>query len=152
MSDLLQPTHDVYVSGPMSGYDNLNVDEFERVTDELRGLGRTVISPHEFVQNLDALERDEEEAGEEGAVARAGYLRYDLVQVAHVRKLVMLDGWQQSVGANIELAVARVLGIPAVEYSSGRSIIGPDWVLILEHIGDLSDAGVYSVEGATDNE
>jgi hypothetical protein len=144
MSDLLEPTHDIYVSGPMSGHPDLNVPAFEEATERLRALGRTVISPHEFIQNQG------EHAELTGPEARARFLRYDVVQVAQVRKLAMLDGWEQSVGANIELAVARMLGIPAVEYSTGHAEIGPDWVLILEHIGDLSDAGMFKVEGATD--
>ena len=86
-----------YVCGPMTGYPEFNHPEFNRVAKMLRDKGLKVVNPAEmdkvFNQPWD------------------WYLRRDLAVIAKkVGRVVLLKGWQNSHGANLEKYVAEHLG------------------------------------------
>lgn len=85
-----------YISGPMTGYDQLNFPRFyeaERVLREKHQLD--VLNPAAF--------------GDADGWSAA--LRRDLRLLTEADAIVMLEGWEDSRGANLELHVAKHLGL-----------------------------------------
>jgi hypothetical protein len=85
-----------YVSGPMTGYDDLNFPAFSYATTTLRSRGMAIVSPHE--NDIDGGEWDD-------------YLRHDLRLLSECHGIVLLAGWSKSKGAQLELFVALRLGL-----------------------------------------
>lgn len=103
----------VYLAGPMSGYEHYNAPAFREATVALRRQGFSVISP---------VELDEDEGfnpyGKQGTETNAEdwshFLSRDLTRFlqADIDGVVCLPGWEKSRGANLEVHVARELGLP----------------------------------------
>lgn len=91
----------VYISGPMTGYDELNFPAFNEAATVLRDIGYAVCSPAETDQILGV-----------GALTHAEYLRFDFERVLEADFLVALDGWERSLGAISEILVATRIGTP----------------------------------------
>ena len=87
----------LYVSGPMSGYEDSNYPEFNEATATLRELGFTVFNPAEV--NPEGLQY-------------TGLLALDLADVLQCEGVAVLEGWWNSVGARMEVNVAGTLGKP----------------------------------------
>ena len=87
----------LYISGLMTGYPNYNYDAFELVACELRGVGYDVFSPHEV------------KGGDEWSWA--DYIRADLPGVLGAQGIAVLNGWQESRGARVEVELAQTLGL-----------------------------------------
>lgn len=87
----------VYVAGPMTGYEQYNFPAFNAVADNLRKQGYTVYNPadHGLV---------------EGATWQ-DYLRFDVGNLVKCNHIFLLPGWSQSSGAQLELDLAKKLGI-----------------------------------------
>jgi hypothetical protein len=91
----------VYISGPMTGYEDFNFPAFNEAARLLQQHGYDVVNP-----------------AEHGVVEGAeweDYLRYDLIQLARCTSIVLLPGWEASRGANLEVHVARRLGLNFIE-------------------------------------
>ena len=91
----------VYLAGPMRGYDNLNFPAFKSAAAQLRAAGHYVFNPAEH-------------ALPKGADTFAHYMAVDLAQGCKSDAVAVLDGWQNSQGARMEVEVARELGIPVL--------------------------------------
>lgn len=99
----------LYVAGPMRGYEQFNFPAFHEATKELREAGYVVFSPAEedlrngFVPDstVDFSETSYQEA-----------MRRDIRLVLEVAGIATLEGWENSTGANVEVTVARAIGIP----------------------------------------
>jgi hypothetical protein len=91
-----------YISGPMTGYPEFNFPAFTAKAAQLRAEGKTVISPHEL-------------PGEELDMSWDWYLRRDLKALVDCTHVVLLDGWEHSRGANLEVHVARALGMTIID-------------------------------------
>jgi hypothetical protein len=85
-----------YLSGPMSGIDDLNFPAFAFAATTLRSQGFQVLSPHE--------------AEMDGEPTYVDYLRYDMKTLAICDGIVLLSGWSKSNGAQLELHIALRLG------------------------------------------
>lgn len=100
----------VYLAGPMRGLPEFNFPAFHQAASVLRSCGFDVWSP---------AERDEAEGfnpkGDE-AKPLAYYMRFDLPAVCEADQIVVLPGWEQSQGAQLEVYVARACGIPVLSY------------------------------------
>jgi len=86
-----------YISGPMSGYKDLNFPAFAAATADLRERGHEVISPAEH--NPDP---------------KADWLECILEDITLVSKcdaMLMLAGWENSYGARIEFMVGKKLDL-----------------------------------------
>ena len=96
----------VYVSGKYRGDVEENIANARKVAIALWEAAHAVICPHlnTFHMEVDCKLPDE------------GYIEGDLEMVARVDALVMVKGWQESKGANIEHAYALELGIPIYEF------------------------------------
>jgi nucleoside 2-deoxyribosyltransferase len=88
----------LYVSGPMTGYEDLNRPAFYAGAKTLRELGFEVVSPAEIADG---------ETWDD-------CLKADIAQMVTCDAVVTLYGWQASRGARMETAVAILLGIPVV--------------------------------------
>jgi nucleoside 2-deoxyribosyltransferase len=92
----------LYIAGPMSGYPDLNFPEFRRAAEIIKAEGLTALSPLDLDLNKDAVDT--------GGADRHIFLREDFRLLLEADGILLLDGWLESVGANAELAVARMTG------------------------------------------
>lgn len=90
----------LYLSGPMSGHDQLNFPAFNAAARRLRCLGFPVINPADF--------------GADEAYTWAQCIARDCFCLSFARVIVLLPGWEASKGSNAELDHALNLNIPAV--------------------------------------
>ena len=91
----------VYLSGPMTGLPDFNRPAFHAAAAALREQGHVVINPAEVDLGPDATWVD--------------YMRVHLAEIARrVTQVFVLPGWESSRGAQLEVHVARSLGLPVV--------------------------------------
>jgi len=91
----------IYLAGPMRGQPQLNVPAFEAAARNFRHLWWTVVSPVDVGRLFD----------NDPNISPAAYLREDLLHLARCSAIAMLPGWEASVGARCEVAVAITLGL-----------------------------------------
>lgn len=87
----------VYISGPMTGYEDYNFPAFDDAAQKLTAFGHEVINP-----------------ADNGVVdgwSWSDYLRLDLRLLTECDAIVLLPGWAQSRGARLERHVAKELGL-----------------------------------------
>jgi hypothetical protein len=99
----------IYLAGPMSGLPFHNAPEFDRAAELLRAAGLEVVSPMDINR---ANPRPDMAA--DGTIGRAAYcelVRLDLAALLECDAVAVLPGWSQSRGAQLEVAVARAIGL-----------------------------------------
>lgn len=114
----------LYIAGPMRGREFFNFPDFDAARDYLKSIGHAVISPADLDRavGFDAmtLPKDTDwSAIPEGFDLKAAMDR-DLAAVRSCDGIVLLNGWQDSAGAGMELEEAKrhgkkVLGIWACD-------------------------------------
>lgn len=87
----------VYISGPMSGREELNKAGFQNAAEYLRNQGHEVYSPWE---HWDAHPNETDE----------GYKKSDIYNIIDAQAVYMLEGWETSPGAITEHRLAVWLG------------------------------------------
>lgn len=87
----------LYLSGPMTGYEDYNYPMFFAVAEQLRQAGYGVINPADFSK---------------GTADWTDCLRRDAALVAMADGVATLPGWELSRGANVEVTLGRGLGLP----------------------------------------
>lgn len=90
----------IYISGPMTGLPHLNILAFDFEALRLRKLGYEVVNPAD-------INPDPETTWHE-------CLRNDLKAMLGCDTLALLDGWEGSNGAHLEIHVAHRVGIRIV--------------------------------------
>jgi hypothetical protein len=109
----------VYLAGPMRGYPNFNFPMFEAVTDYLRRIEKfEVFSPAEKdLERHDAKIFQREDGNQEKLEAETDFSLRDALgsDLAWICKeadgIVMLPGWEKSLGATAERATALALDL-----------------------------------------
>lgn len=102
----------VYIAGPMTGYPDFNYPAFHAAEQVLSNDGLcTVINPARNHGGRQDLDRDR-------------YLRTALTQVMESDMIVVLDGWEDSRGAVLEVHTALELDTPVFELGC---VIDPHW-------------------------
>jgi hypothetical protein len=107
-----------YISGPMSGYKNLNIEAF----NEAEKTVPSIIFPEHWCGAVHLLgvinpTHLDSTGGYYAKIAR------DLILIKEYRLgLILLDGWQESAGARLETALAIECGLPVCEYTKLKSI------------------------------
>lgn len=93
----------IYIAGPMTGRPNYNYDEFNEHAKLLREDGDwgDVINPAEGF-------------GGDQDLPRGDYLRAALKNLSVCDAIYLLDGWETSEGALMELAIANTLGLKRI--------------------------------------
>jgi len=97
----------IYVSGPMAGYEELNFPEFKRVTSLLRSWGHEVLCPTELGVELEKLNPPP---------PWQEFLWTDVEEICKFKPdvIVMLEGWRKSRGACIEHAFLEAMNCAVV--------------------------------------
>lgn len=97
-----------YLAGPMRGVDRWNFDAFVAATALLRKAGIDVRSPveHDLVLGLNP----DDYPTLPDWFTLEGAMQWDLAQVAECEAIILLPGWEDSVGVARELQVARWCG------------------------------------------
>jgi hypothetical protein len=90
----------LFISGPMTGYPDLNVPAFDRAEEALTKAGYKVVSPAA------------EARATEGKLTWTEYVTRSIGHLFRVDGVAILAGWAGSRGASVEVAVARGLGLP----------------------------------------
>ena len=90
----------IYISGPMTGMPRLNFPAFHAEAARLTTLGYEVVNPAD-------LNPDQEMCWHE-------CMRRDLAALLTCDSLALMDGWQKSAGAHLEMYVAHRVGMEIV--------------------------------------
>lgn len=93
-----------YLSGPMTGYEEHNFPEFNRVVGILRAGSVEVFNPAENFNG----------AGHKRS--RADNMRLDIAVILKSSLIIVLPGWSDSAGATFEVAMAQQLDLPVFSY------------------------------------
>lgn len=97
----------IYVSGKMTGIKDFNYPEFNRVTKALRKIGHEVVSPVEICRHLDNT-----------SASWQDYMDICLPAIDSCDTIYLLEGWEQSKGAKLELARAIEKELKIVQQSA----------------------------------
>lgn len=89
----------VYISGPMTGLPDLNFQAFNAEATRLKNLGYDVINPAELCDS---------------SMSWHECMRVDLSALLTCDVIDMIDGWQESSGAHLEMNIAHRVGIKIV--------------------------------------
>jgi hypothetical protein len=116
----------IYVAGPMRGIPEFNFPAFHAATARLRGEGHTVFNPAERDIEHHGVDISKgNEAGDEAiAAAVHGFnlreaLKDDLEFIClHADAVAVLPGWENSKGAQAEVATAYALGLQVFKYAA----------------------------------
>lgn len=103
----------IYISGPMSGYEELNFPAFAKAAERLRSEGHRVISPAEILIP-DFPQEYKPQTTDEKMSMWAAFMREDIKQLMNANLVAVLPGWEKSKGACIEVELARNLGMNIV--------------------------------------
>lgn len=93
----------IYLAGPMSGLENYNYPAFDEAAASLRARGFDVENPAENAAPP--------------CGSWAGYMRLSIVQMLACDCVVFLPYWDSSKGAQIEMALAKGIGMPRYKVS-----------------------------------
>ena len=85
----------IYIAGPITGVENYQ-ENFAKVERELTNEGHVVLNPAKLPQGLGDLET---------------YMHICLPMIAVADAVVMLPGWEKSLGANREYGFAQALDL-----------------------------------------
>lgn len=107
----------VYISGPMTGIVNLNIEEFKKYEDKFKNLNFEVVNPHnlfnkEEVDEMDLKLENKEISFEE---YHGFFMRRDIKEMMNCDFIAVLKGYEKSKGANIEVYLARNINMPIVD-------------------------------------
>lgn len=94
----------VYISGPMSGYEDFNFPAFMEMEKKLSEIENVI--PVNPVYISKSVEREMLKPNYED------YLKKDIEALLHCNAVILLDDWEKSRGCNIEVAVAGYFNIP----------------------------------------
>lgn len=94
----------LYISGPMTGIDDYNRPAFAAEEMQLRAAGYEVFNPGAQPEGL----------------TRAAYMRADIAGLLTCDGVAVLPGWDKSMGAKVEVAVAHEIGISVMSPAQWR--------------------------------
>lgn len=121
----------VYIAGPMTGKPLYNFPAFDKATAEWEGAGWDVVSPAEMTRIIwrETFGREFDPATTDTSAADYRmFMRADLLAVMDVDALALLDGWEKSRGASLEVAVASIFG-KKFYLAESRAEVMPDVLL-----------------------
>lgn len=96
-----------YLAGPMTGIPECNYPAFEKAAAELRVIGYKIHAPNEA-------------CGTKDDSLWLQYLRKDLGDLVLCKGIILLQGWEKSKGARLELSVALSLDMPVCLWQHGQ--------------------------------
>jgi len=96
----------IYISGPMTDYDDFNYPAFNAAAAALAANGWLPLNPACNFGGNQGLPLEE-------------YMKMDLQHILMADAIYLLPGWEHSKGANVELTVARAIGLPVFAADNG---------------------------------
>lgn len=99
----------LYLSGPMSGYEDNNFPAFNAAAAALRARGLRIVNPAE-IQPDHPMPAEPSTAVEWKAFYNA-CMRADIKALCDCQGIALLHGWEHSNGAQLELHIAHRLGL-----------------------------------------
>lgn len=112
----------VYISGPMSGLPEFNFPAFHSVARWLRERGFEAVNPAEITPQGEQSPPADASPDVHKAYWRK-CLRADIKALMDCDALVLLQGWQGSDGAQLELHMAHRVGIKVYTGSEFRALV-----------------------------
>ena len=108
----------VFLSGPMTGYENFNFKKFDTIADRLSRAGVDVVNPVDICRKY----KKERVLADKSVFAQM----VDEQQVAEkaCSAILMLDGWETSNGARLELDTALRNGLDVFQEKDISLVIG----------------------------
>lgn len=107
----------LYVAGPMSGYDNLNFDAFDRAEHFLAHAGYGVVNPANLDRDMGIDPTRYSSLTLVPETLRQQALRRDFADLVTCDAIVMLSGWERSKGACAERRIAEDIGLAVYRLS-----------------------------------
>lgn len=98
----------IYISGPMTGYEKFNFDEFNKMENDIliNFDGVSVVNPVAISKKVEAVKENP---------TYVDYLREDFRELIDCDAVILLDGWRDSGGCQKEVSIAKSLNIPCFE-------------------------------------
>lgn len=94
----------IYLSGPMTGLPEFNYPAFHKAAEQLRSAGHHVYNPAEYVHH------------EKEFPLRRAFAEYSAFICLRADTIVLLPGWQASLGVSAELALAKNCKLDIINY------------------------------------
>lgn len=130
----------IYLSGPMTGYPDLNKPVFERFTKTVQAMGFATVNPH------DVPPTDKYGLEKIGEPSYDDYLLSDIVALVKCDGILMLPDWKSSRGARVELEIATTLGHAVFE--SLDELMRAEWdETNARQYRTMSVNGMYGTQG-----
>lgn len=101
----------IYLAGPMKGYPNHNYPLFEEVSAKLRKDGHNVYSPNEYPYD----------GPRETFPLREAFAEYCKFICLVAVTIVLLPGWEKSLGVSAELALAKNCKLEIIEWKDYKN-------------------------------
>jgi len=98
--DVVKDKKIIYLSGPMTGLPKNNYPAFREAEKILKRRGFVILNPAHTIANG----------------SYADYLRRDIQMLLLADCVVALAGWKKSVGAKLEVDIAKKIGLEFVEF------------------------------------
>ncbi len=99
----------IYLSGPITGMPNHNIEAFQLEQDYYESQGYEVINPlKNFGGNL--------------SLTRAEYMRQDIEHLLNCECVAMLPGWEESPGARLEYCIAKEINLTVFTGRAGAKM------------------------------
>ena len=127
----------LYLAGPMSGIAGFNYNGFNRAENAARAAGFDTINPATLDAELGIFPGTDVATATLTHEAWKAYMHRDIPHVVESDGILMLPGWEHSVGANLELFVALVTGRRLFKEVEGRL---SEYPLILPRMAMLQEA------------
>jgi len=101
----------IYIAGPMRGYKNYNFDAFDKAKAYLTNLGYLVISPADLDRFYEGWENYPPENFFPSEEQAANFIKRDIDAIFTCDAIYVLDGWENSKGSAVEIALAKFLNL-----------------------------------------
>jgi len=112
-----------YLAGPRTGLHDYNRRAFQEATADLRGRGWKIVSPTELDSPEDGMGSASDGRPLPDATYLDGLRRCIAAMIAEpLDAVIVLDGWEDSRGAEVETTLARGLGVPILRYPLLESV------------------------------
>lgn len=122
-----------YLAGPMRGREGFNYQAFMDAEELLRQQGLWVVNPARHdLETWPTLPEDHPEAWASGSILPEmeewvhQQFRWDVDQLLQVGYVILLPGWEQSVGAQVEAVLAKLMGTPISELTEDGDLVPAD--------------------------
>lgn len=105
----------VYIAGPMTGIEDHNFPAFFAMAETLTACGYFTVNPAD--NDGVSLEQAIRNVKRNPLGDWAAYMRRDIPRLIDCEAVCLLDGWQASRGARLEVIVALELGITLAKWN-----------------------------------